>query len=1000
MATLDVFLLGPPRIMRSGVPVPGLMRGNALTLAAYLFAEAGTPKSREWLALALWPDRSLEKALHSLRQTLLVLREALVDQPGRVPYLLATDDTIDIDLASDFWCDSRELLALFDACDQHQHRRIESCSSCVQRLTRAVALLRGDFCEQFSTRVGPELEDWVQRRRTETGERASRAFEAITRHYIARQAWGDARAATRRWLEIDPWSEIAVRWQMWMFWQSGDRPAALKQYDAFRQLLAGDLGIEPEDATVTLFEQIRGRTSLPRQEHAIPLADQRRAGNFPVQTTALIGREADLERIGDLLARPGCRLVTLYGPGGIGKTRIAMQAAQLEAPGNENGAWFVPLAAVVNRTEAISAIAGSLGIPAGTRGDRLMQLRAWLHERELLVVLDNVEHLPDIPELVSTLLTSAPRLSILATSRTRLRVQGEWVVEVQGLDVPEPGVAESLETFGAVHLLSDVMQRNGARLPFLADDYAHMVDICRMTEGLPLAIELAGAWYPGLSLPEIAANMRRSMDFLATGGQNVPERHRSIRAAFGQSWHLLTGDEQAVFVRLCVFRGGFTREAAESVADASLATLLVLLDKSFLRREGQDRYDIHELLRQYGEELLHGQGSGYDAAREAHGRYYLTLLGAQEPALQGHGQHAALARINADKENIRAAWGWAANRGEWRHIESCLHALWLYSALQGWPRESEAMFAAVVAAAQQDLATGGAGSRYAMASALVRQGGYRFVLGDQATAQDYLELGIASLRSLAKPRDLALGLNFLGAVMHLAEAIDHEEALLNESLDLFRTTADDWGCGHTLNDLGMIALERGDVLMAEHLCLESLTLFQKLGERRGLAFAFNNLGVIATRRGDFLQARILLQESLALRRANGDVWGTADALMHLGVSHRQRGDFRQSAICLTEALDIALEGALLPVALENLFEISVLYAESGQLERSNEISIAVLQHPAVNERVRAKTRELLRTQGSRAASVSEVPGISHAFDQLVHSILQSTPGDFAGNQQG
>ena len=268
MTTLDVSLLGPVRILRSGTPV----RGNAALLLAYLVTEAGVPASREWLAQAFWPNRPVRKSLHSLRQVLLALREAPGDAPGdspgdspsTPPLLRVTEDTVEVEAGGDIRCDVSEFMSLFDACDAHTHRAMESCAPCLRRLSRATDLMRGDFCEGSPVWDRPMLEDWLRRWTTSIGDRAKCSLEILTVAHAAHLQWGDALHAATRWVAIDPWADAAQRWEMRALWRGGNRVAAMTRYDTFRRMLGDDLGVEPESETIALYEQI---SADPRRWH-------------------------------------------------------------------------------------------------------------------------------------------------------------------------------------------------------------------------------------------------------------------------------------------------------------------------------------------------------------------------------------------------------------------------------------------------------------------------------------------------------------------------------------------------------------------------------------------------------------------------------------------------------------------------------------------------------------------------------------------------------------
>ncbi|MGH2353778.1 MAG: ATP-binding protein, partial [Chloroflexota bacterium] len=368
--------------------------------------------------------------------------------------------------------------------------------------------------------------------------------------------------------------------------------------------------------------------------------------------TPFIGRQADLAELSSLLSTPACRLLTLVGPGGIGKTRLALQAAArlrdaraaASGRGFGHGVYVVALQALRSPDLLLPALADALALPPVGSGDPLAQLLNYLRDKAVLLVLDNFEHLMHGAALLAGILAAAPQLKLLVTSREALNVQEEWLYPIQGLPFPDSELAADLEDYSAVRLFAERARR--VRWDFSLDaERAGVVRVCRLVEGMPLALELAAAWTKTLPCAEIATEIESSIDFLATRLRDVPERHRSMQAVFEQSWARLDGGERAVLRRLSVFRGGFRREAAEQVAGASIPTLSLLVDKSLLRLEVDGRYQIHELLRQYAEERLRCAADEAAQVHDRHCAHFAALLQARLGDILGSHQQEAVAEI-------------------------------------------------------------------------------------------------------------------------------------------------------------------------------------------------------------------------------------------------------------------------------------------------------------------------------------------------------------------
>jgi len=397
------------------------------------------------------------------------------------------------------------------------------------------------------------------------------------------------------------------------------------------------------------------------------------------QATLFLGRNAELGDISALIHNPLCRLLTLVGPGGIGKSRLALEAASNQPGSFSDGRYIAYLQALPSADLLVSAIAEALEFRFQPDDDPHDQLVAYLRHKSLLLVLDNFEHLLDGASLVGDILASATAVKVLVTSRERLHLQEEWVYEVRGLDYPANDSETDIETYGAVQLFIHSARRVSPQFRLTGLCKPPVARICRLVGGMPLGIELASAWTRALPCEEIAREIERSLDILEATARNVPPRHRNMRAAFEPTWHRLPEEERHVFMKLSVFRGGFTREAAESVAGATLQSLLSLVDKSLLRLDANGRYTIHELLRQYGEEQLNASPPERDQSLDLHCSCYLDLLTrcAQLFVYLGQ-QKEALAVMKNELENMRLAWRRAVLQGRFAKMADAGEALWTF----------------------------------------------------------------------------------------------------------------------------------------------------------------------------------------------------------------------------------------------------------------------------------------------------------------------------------
>ncbi len=440
-----------------------------------------------------------------------------------------------------------------------------------------------------------------------------------------------------------------------------------------------------------------------------PLRPPTPSPGLPAYLTPFVGRTQEQADLASLLERPDCRIVTLLGPGGVGKTRLAIETARA-VPGFADGVAFVSLAPVSAPALIVPAIGDALGGAFSGTTDLLAQLLAHLRERRVLLILDNLEHLLDPAGvtlgLLQHLLAQAPHASVLATSRERLRLAGEWVLELQGLAVPQPHAHTEPAAAPALTLFAEHAERVNRAFRLSPANEATVATICQLVDGLPLGIELAAAWTRLLTLDEIAQELTRGLDTAHLSPRTLPARHHSLRAVVEHSWQLLSTEERTALRQLSVFQGGFTRAAAAQVADAHLHVLANLVDKSLLRRGVSGRYDLHEVIRQYADTRLQEHADELAATGTRHAAYYLRLVAEREQRLKGAEQAQATEEISAEIDNVRVAWRWAAVQGPRDELERAGEVLQWFYEVRGWFGEGTALFAQAVEHVRSTRAAG------------------------------------------------------------------------------------------------------------------------------------------------------------------------------------------------------------------------------------------------------------------------------------------------------
>lgn len=660
--------------------------------------------------------------------------------------------------------------------------------------------------------------------------------------------------------------------------------------------------------------------------------------NLPGQMTPFIGREKELEDIRKLLSDPYCRLLTLLGPGGIGKTRLAIQAAAEQARGFLHGVHFVDLAPLDSPGLIVSAVAQSLRFLFYGQVDPKSQLLDYLREKNLLIVLDNFEHLMEGVLLVTELLISAPGVKIIVTSRERLGVEGEWLFEIAGLEIP-PGDGSDAEACGAFRLFVDMARRVSPGFSPGEEEASRILNICRLLYGMPLGIELAASWTRSLSCEEIEREISLSLNFLETPLRDAPERHRSLRAAFNHSWNLLSEYEKSALKKICVFKGGFLADAAHAVAGAALQILFLLADKSLLQASPQGRYEVHPMLSQFVEEQWEGAETEKERIEDLHSAYYAEFLRSREAPLKGGKQTETLAEIDAERENVRSAWTRLVEKKNSEMLMKALYPYFLFFRMQSRLHEGEETLGKAADALQGDPLAAhrlmacrarlcNLLGRFAKAKELLEEcilffgkeesnadlafcraalGSVLFSIGEDKRAGELLGLAAEFYRETGNRFEEALALNNLGNVMYNFGEYEKAASLEKESLSVCRAIGDKFGMSRAINAQGMAMTTSGKYAEANRLFEEGLELAEEIGDRRAMMIATILIGETAFFLGQYEKARSFLEDSMSLAVEIGDALVKAGSLQNLGLVFNAMGRNEQALSFLEESLKVYRE---------------------------------------------------------------------------------------------
>ncbi len=745
-------------------------------------------------------------------------------------------------------------------------------------------------------------------------------------------AWeGEVRAtiALRElgWEGVRTWTRTALRWEPgeellgWLRRETGGLPGRMQ---AALELLVEERALQRAADGWSLregFEALQVPAARGRSPH----------GPIPAVSTSILGRDVEIGEVKQLLR--DSRLVTLTGPGGIGKTRLAIQVAAELAESAPGGVHFVELAPLSAPEFLVPAIAEAAGLQFSGGSAPRQQLLDFLRDRQLLLVLDNFEHLVAGEELVGDLLRAAPRVRVLATSRERLSLREEAVYPLQGMPIPREGADASPAHSIALRLFANRARRHHAAFVLEPEDVGHVVDICRMLGGLPLGIELAASLVRVLSCREIAEEVAQSFDALRTPLRDSPSQHRSLRAVFDSSWNLLDARERDALRRLAVFRGGFRKEAAQRVAGAGVATLAALVDKSLLTRTPAGRYQLHEVFRAYGEEKLREDAGARREAGSGCCAFYAAFLAGRAGELVGPRQAEARAEIGEEVENVRAGWQWAVESGDAEALDAYVEPLFRFYAVRSWYHDGERLFGSAAGRVERGTPL--------FARLIARQGFFHSRLGRYEEARALHRESLAILRSDGGA-DAALSHWSLGSIALKQGLRRSAVQSFRRGLRLYREAGDRDGVATCLNELGAAALAEGRWDDAERLFARARGLRERLGDQSGLAHCVNNLALVADALGRREEALELFRESLRIAREVGDRRSGANALHNLGVFMRRDADagspavFREAKALISEALEAYRAiGAQEQVALA-LYNLADAACALGQFEEAME----------------------------------------------------------------
>ncbi len=965
---LQINLLGYPSVSLDGIPVTDFISQKALVLLCYLAVEA-RPHSRDYLAGLLWAEMPQERALSNLRQALHNLQKLV---PG---YVRSNRQTVQFDTSQAFQLDIR----LLD--DKPEEPAV------------LLAAYRDTFMAGVVIADAEELDQWLTRQRESYILRYQQYLEEQLNTRLLLGEIVQTEALARHLIAHDAYRETAYHalWRTLVY--QGKIREAFQSIEQLRERLSNELEADLSPDT-------------QRIAHQVTLAQSAVRHNIPAVHSLFIGRESEISQIRRRLRQTECRLITITGVGGAGKSRLVQEIGRIESGWYLNGVCYVPLATIVDSISLISVLAEKLGIVLQNVSNAQHKVERFLAEREMLLIFDNAEHLPEFAHWLSNLIAAVPELKIMVTSRHRLGLREEWVFPLDGLPF------DPSEDNASVRLLIQTALQHGQKLQRDHDAAA----LCALLEGLPLAIELAGAIMADNAV-ELLEQIQRNKDFLQAGWINTDPRHQSLRAAFLTSWQLLSLFEQTALADLAVFKGAFSTEAAAFIAGADEALLQALYTRSLIRYDGA-RWSLHGVIRPYASEFqtdLPDLNSRFES-------YYLGIIAQANTIFDARRLSEAVELLRSELDNLYQCWQTALDQrrlhvlidmsftlhrfyeGIGWYIEGLtffqkslerlsldpgdererallgrlkMHITGMYLRL-GRITEAAADAREAVALIEQQKNTDGV-----LAFSLNLLGIAQLYTGNMSEARLTLERCADIYRQL-KMVELLKPLVNLGAIYTRTGEIESALAVLTEAYDIAREMNDDLGAYHVTNSLGLSYMLLDDYECACHHFENALLLSKSSGFLQGEAITSNNLGDVYTLLGHPEKGYEYAEHAVRIARKLQDVRSLIYGLSTLALAQVALGH-PDSRDTLKEALKHALASGAEPMMTTALYPVGEWYLSVGQAENACKVWTSLIEHPAVEMDYRRRVKQHLQNAqwGEQAISPDSLPAlINHALTIL------------------
>ena len=915
---LRLSFLGTFQAQLGGQIITHFRSTNVQGLLVYLALQAERPFPRDVLATLFWPNSPENVAKTNLRQTLYQLRKVLNDLGDKErPFLNINRQTVQFNPDSDYLLDATQFLTAIERGD------FETAVTLYQ-----AELLPGFTCDSL------EFENWLRQERERFHLLGLDAIDQQFSHSIRQQKFSKAKQLAQQQINLEPWNENGHQNLITAMALNGEKSAALNQYKKTEDILWEELGTPPSSKINDLIAQIERDEIKPAAQTISSIStDNHPKHNLQSLLTPFFAREEDLLLLQKRIGLPKYRLITLVGEGGIGKSRLANELGWHCLDKFKEGVWFVPLAGLssaqeghVQENNIALAILQACNQPLAGQQEPKQQLLTYLKEKQLLLILDNFEHLLNGGQLLIELLQQSPKLVVLCTSREPLDFMAEWAYSVKSLPIPKklntanrPSQQEQEAQLASVienptmRLFEDRANRALGEFELTTANQSLVIELCHLVQGIPLGLELAAAGLRQRPLPDLIHSLQQSLDSLMTHKRDIPERHRNIRTVFENSWTLLSKYERAAFGTLALFQGGFTLKAAQAVTGTTADVLYALKDKSLVRHEANGRFSIHELLRQFAIEKLASPEANtiwlftdpQNFILEEHSHYYLNAVANLQNALNGETPNIPCDWIADDLDNIRLAWNTAVANQQYQTIQNALRPLSDFYQIRGLYREGERQFGKAILKLNKNPDGNQTNQLKTIAHLQTQQAALQIRLSQYHPAIELLSKAL----HLSQNQDdnwlvCRIQISWGEALWRQGQLEDAEQQL-NQARALAIDINDTMLVGISTYHLGVIHDLKGHHKQSLTLFEEALKIFEALGNGRWQGFALSSVGGLAHRLSNLEKAEKALLEALKINKKNNDWQGQLSTLNNLGLLFTQLSQFDKSKTFLFQALEIS-----------------------------------------------------------------------------------------------